>query len=272
MKKLLALMLSLLMVCGLAACGEEQSKLTPYEIVKQASEKLDNADGVAYDMIMAMKMSDSTDAENSLQMNFSGDVKMQKIAENDYNIGYNMTTDLSAIDAAAGSIDMSMFYTDGYMYYDMSDLGVKYKIAMDMQDAMETVNSSSFSEIEQDMVKEQSIAADGDGQVVSLLLDGTKMTDMVMSMADEITGVLGDGNNITLGDIPYTVYLDDAGNITNVEMNMSMSITADGVTMDMTIDLTMNVVEVGGVVVDLPADLADYPEMSLSATDLDTAA
>lgn len=262
MKKILALMMSLLLVFGLAACGGEQSDLTPYEVVKQASEKLDNADGVAYGMEMTMKMSDPTDAENTIEMAINGDIKMQKIGENNYNLAYTMSTDMSAIDPSAGTIDMDVYYTDGYMYYDMSDLGVQYKVAMDMQEALETINSSSFDQIEESMVKEQAIKRDGTGQVVSMILDGTKMTDMVKSMSEEFAA-MGEDDSMSISDIPYTVYLDGEGNVTNIEMVMDFGMTVEGMAMNMNMDTKMNVEQIGGVTVELPDNLADYEELML---------
>lgn len=261
MKKIFALIMSMLLVFGLAACGE-QADLTPYEVSKQASEKLDNADGVAYSMEMTMKMSDPTDAENTIEMAINGDIKMQKMGENDYNLAYTMSTDMSAIEPTVSTIDMNMYYTDGYMYYDMSDLGVQYKVAMDMQEALATINSSSFDQIEESMVKEQSIKADGTGQVVSMILDGTKMTDMVKSMSEEFAA-MGEDDSMTIGDIPYTVYLDGEGNITNIEMTMDFGMSVEGMAMNMSMDMDMKVEQVGGVTVELPEDLADYEELVL---------
>lgn len=263
MKKFMALLMSMLLVLGLAACGgETQSDVTPYDVVKQASEKLNNADGVAYSMTMGMSMSDPSDEENSIAMDINGDIKMQKIAENDYYIDYHMVTDMSDITDEDGSIAMDAYYADGYMYYDMSDLGIQYKVAMDMQEAMDTINSSSLTDLERDMVKEQSIAADGDGQIVTLLLDGSKMTDLVQSMSGELVA-LGEDDKMVIQDMPYTVYLDCDGNITSIETDMSFSMAAEGMEMNMAMDIYMTVEQIGGVVVDLPADLAEYEELDL---------
>lgn len=272
MKKFLAMLMAVLMVLGLAACGEADggeadSNLTPYEVVKQASEKLDNADGVAYDMDMTMTMVTQEAGEtNSFDMNMTGDIKMEKVAENDYKLAYNVTTDMSQLLGEGNTITMHMYYADGYMYYDMGDMGVKYKVAMDMTEAMETINSASFSDIEEGMVKEQSIKRDGTGQVVSLILDGTKMSDMVAAMSEEFAA-FGDDAAMTIGDIPYTVYIGE-GNITNIEMLMTFDMDIEGVQMNMAMDMNMGVTQVGGVTVELPEDLADYPEMSLDGNDL----
>lgn len=263
MKKIMALLLSLSLVLGLAACGEEtQSEVTPYDVVKQASEKLNSADGVAYKMAMDMTMSDPTDQENSIAMDISGDIKMQKIAENNYNIAYAMITDMSDVTDEDGSIAMNAYYTDGYMYYDMSDFDIQYKIPMDMQEAMDTINSSSLTDLEKDMVKEQSIAADGTGQIVTMLLDGSKMTDLVQSMTGELVA-LDEDDKMVIQDMPYVVYLDADGNITSVEMEMEFSMVAEGMEMNMAMDMQMSVEQIGGVVVDLPEDLSEYEELDM---------
>lgn len=270
MKKFLAMLMAVLMVLGLAACGEQaDDNLTPYQLVKQASDRLNNADGVAYDMGMTMTMTTQKAEEtNSFSMDMTGDIKMQKMAENDYKLAYNVTTDMSQLIGEDSAITMHMYYADGYMYYDMGDMGLKYKVAMDMTEAMEAVNSPDFSDIEEGMVKEQSVKADGTGKVVSLILDGNKMSDMVKSMSEEFAAV-GDESAMAIGDIPYTVYIDGEGNITNIEMLMTfdMDIT-DGVQMNMAMDMEMGVTQVGGVTVELPEDAADYEELSLNVDDM----
>lgn len=269
MKKILALMMSLLMICGLAACGEQQtdSEQTPYEIVKAASEKLNNADGVAYGLEMGLKMSDPESDENSIDMAMTGDIEMEMVAENNYKLAYHMVTDMSMMDEAAGKVEMDMYYADGYMYYDMSQLGITYKIAMDMTEAMEYVNSASFDDIEEGMVKEQSIKADGTGQIVKMTLDGTKMTDMVKSMSEEFA-TMGEDDAMTIGDIPYTVCLDEDGNITDIDMVVDFAMDVEGMTMNMSMDTKMTVKQVGGVTVELPENLADYQELSLDVEDM----
>lgn len=264
MKKILAVLLSLVMVMGLAACGQESGseQLTPYEVVKVANERLEQAGGVAYDLDMSMKMTDPENANDTIEMAISGDVLMQKIAENDYNLAYHMTTDMSSLAPEMGELSMDMYYTDGYMYYDM--LGIKYKVAMDMKEALDTINSSNFDQIEEDVVKEQSIQADGTGQIAKLVLDGNKMTDFVKSMSEEFAA-MGEEDSMSIGDISYMVYLDDDGNITNIEMEMSFAMAVDGVGSDMKIDMSMdmNVRQTDGVEVELPEDLAEYEELSL---------
>lgn len=266
LKKLLALGMAIMMVFALAACGGDDggsasSNSEAYQLVKAASDKLDAAGGVAYDMTMDMTIADPSDADNTFTMSMSGDAKQQKVGDNDYKLAYNMTTDMSAL--GAGVIDVEMYYTDGYMYYNIPAAAQQYKTAMDMQEAMEQMNSSALDGIEEEMVIESSVAAEGDGQVVTMTLDGTKMTDMVMDVAGDITASLGDDGNITIGNIPYTVHLDADGNMTSISMIMDMTMTTQGMEMNMSIDMTMDVTATEGVTVDLPADLADYPEMAL---------
>lgn len=268
MKKILAIMMSLLMICGLAACGEQSDsgELTPYEIVEQASQKLADVDGVAYGLEMTMTMSDPDDAENSFEMAMNGDIEMEKVAENNYKLAYHVATDMSAFAVEDTTINMDMYYTDGYMYYDMSGMGIQYKVPMDMTEAMEAVNSPDFSDIEEGMVKEQTIKADGTGQIVNMILDGTKMTDMVKAMSEEFAA-MGEDDALSIGDIPYTVYLDSEGNITNIDMVMNFAMDVEGMTMNMSMDTKMTVEQVGGVTVALPDGLEDFTEISLDMDD-----
>lgn len=270
MKKILALMMSLLMICGLAACGEQQTDtdLTPYEVVEIASDKLNEADGVAYGMDMTMTVA-SSESEEMYSMDMSGDIAMQKIGENDYKLAYHVDTDMSALMGEDTTMAIDMYYADGYMYYTMSDMGLKYKVAMDMTDAMEAVNSPDFSDIEEGMVKEQAIKSDGTGQIVALTLDGSKMTDMVKELSSEFA-TMSDDNPMNIADIPYTVYLDGEGNITDIETVMTFDIGSGDEAMSITMDMKMSVEQVGNVTVELPDDLdsfMDLTDMMYSAED-----
>lgn len=106
------------------------------------------------------------------------------------------------------------------------------------------------------------MADEGDGKVVTMTLDGTKMTDMVTNMTGNLTASLGEGGEISIGDIPYTVHIDADGNITSIEMDMTFDMTIQGSAMNMSMNLVMDVTSIGGVTVELPADLADYPELT----------
>ena len=264
LKKLLALGIAIIMLAALTACGgdDQNDELTPYQFVEQASEKLESADGTAYNMNMDVSVTipDLPEDQGTMTMKMTGDAKQEKVGENNYKLAYNMSTDMYAM--GAGTVDMEMYYADGYMYYNIPAAEAKYKIAMDMQEALEEANSSALDGIEEEMVKESSMADEGDGKVVTMTLDGTKMTDMVTNMTGNLTASLGEGGEISIGDIPYTVHIDADGNITSIEMDMTFDMTIQGSAMNMSMNLVMDVTSIGGVTVELPADLADYPELT----------
>ena len=134
LKKLLALGMAIMLLAALTACGggDQPSnqggdgELTPYQLVEQASEKLDAADGAAYNMNMDMTMTipDLPEDQGTMTMTMTGDVKQQKVDDNNYTMAFNMTTDMSAM--GAGTIDMEMYYADGYMYYNIPAAATKY--------------------------------------------------------------------------------------------------------------------------------------------------
>lgn len=268
LKKLLAMGMAIMLVIALAGCGgdnkggnvTDENGMTPYQLLEQASQKMDEADGVAYTMTMDMNMT-VPGMDDAIAMNMSGDVKQQKVGENNFNLAYNMNTDMSAL--GAGVVDMEMYYTDGYMYYNVPAANQKYKVPMAMEEAIKQANSGALDGIQEDMIKTSAVADEGEGKVITMTLDGTKMTDMVMDMAGDVAASLGEGGNITIGDIEYVAHLDNEGNMTSLTMPMEMTISAQGQEMKMTMNMTMDVTAVGGVTVDLPADLADYPETTL---------
>ena len=263
-KKIFAIGLAIMLVFAMAGCGnDDQGGQTPYQMVNAAEDKLNAADSVAYNMDVEMTITvpGEENAEESISMKMTGDARQEKVGENLYNLAYNMTTDMSSM--GLGSVDMEMYYTDGYMYYNTPAYEQKYKVPMDMETALKEANSSALEDITEDMILESSATAEGDGQVVNMLLDGTKMTDVVTDMMGDMSGFVSgtEAPNITIANVPYVVHLDADGNLTSLNTVVEMTLNIEGQEMKMGMNLTMDVTAVGNVPVDLPDDLADYPEM-----------
>ncbi len=265
MKKLLALVLAALLLVALAACGgggqdKVSEELTPYQMVEKANEAMNDADSAAYDLTMDMTMSmPELGDEGTFAFTTTGTVQTEQVGENDYKMAYVLTQDMSAMDA--GEMGMEIYYADGYMYYNMPDSELKYKMPVDMEEAM--VDSTGLDELEEDMVLESTVADEGDGKVVTMTIDGAKMSDALIGLVGDAVGTLGEGDDMTINSLSYTVHLDADGNITSLEMPLDLSMTMSGSTMNMTMKVTIDVIAIGGVTVELPDDLADYPEMSL---------
>jgi len=122
MKKFMAVLAAMMMVFALAACGGDKEPAkqgddtndgpSAFELYNQAEEKMAALTDVEYKMDVAMKM--AAEGQN-MDMTMGGTMKQVKVDENNFNLQFNMNMDMSAM--GAGTMDMNMYYTNGYLYY-----------------------------------------------------------------------------------------------------------------------------------------------------------
>ncbi|MBQ3200003.1 MAG: hypothetical protein IJB67_06515 [Firmicutes bacterium] len=272
-KKLLSLGLAATMLLALTACGGEDTQqkpeLTPYELVKQGSDRLDAMDGVAYELTTQITMDDNltagTETPTVIYMDMDGTMKQVKVPSddgiNDYQLYFDMSMTVPVLEAPEGEIttNMLMYYTDGYMYYNIPDYDQKYKMAMDMTDAMAEMQGTNLDEIEEDMILDSSVTERDGGKMVKMTLDGSKMTNLIDEYAANVVDTADE--QMVLQDMPYTVYLDADNNITAIEMELKMTACAAEETVNIDMDMRIDVTETEGVTIDFPNDLDTYPEL-----------
>ncbi len=263
MKKFMAVLAAMMMVFALAACGGDKQPAqqgntndgpSAFELYTQAEEKMAELTDVEYNMDIAMKM--AAQGEN-MDMNMGGTLKQVKVGENDFNLQFNMNMDMSAM--GAGTMDMNMYYTNGYLYYDMGQMG-QMKVAMDMATAEEQMNVNGMAELDESWVKESSV----DGQNVHMVLDGTKMTGLVDDYAGSMAASL-QGGEIAMGDVTVDLVLDAEGLPTSYKMVMPMTVTTQGVEVTMDMDMTLDVIATEGVTIDFPEGMDSWMEVDASA-------
>ena len=229
MKKIMAVLCAMLMICALAACGDDSNKgggnnqqaegPSAYELYTQASEKMNNLDTA------------------------------------EYNLNIDMNMDMSAM--GAGAMDVNMYYTNGYLYYDMGELG-QMKAAMDIATAEETMNTEGMADIEESWIKESSV----NGNTIHLVVDGTKMSEYAGMAAGSMQGLPEDAMNI--GDVTIDLTTDAEGMPTTYKMVMPITVTAEGQTMTMDMDMTMDIVATEGVTIEFPEGMDAWQEVDAS--------
>ncbi len=264
MKKFMAVLAAMMMVFALAACGDDKEPAkqggdtndgpSAFELYNQAEEKMAALTDVEYKMDVAMKM--AAEGQN-MDMTMGGTMKQVKVDENNFNLQFNMNMDMSAM--GAGTMDMNMYYTNGYLYYDMGQMG-QMKVAMDMAAAEEQMNANGMAELDESWVKESSV----DGQNVHMVLDGTKMTGMVDEYAGSMAATL-QGGEITMGDVTVDLVLDAEGLPTTYKMVMPMTVNTQGIEMTMDMDMTMDVIATEGVTIEFPEGMDSWMEVDASA-------
>ena len=231
MKKIMAVLCAMLMICALAACGDDkggdtkQSDVTDgpsaFELYTQASEKMNNLDTAEYNLNIGMKMDV---AGQAVDMTMGGNMKQVKTgeADTDFDLAFNMNMDMSAM--GAGAMDVNMYYTNGYLYYDMGEMG-QMKVAMDMAAAEEQMNVEGMAELEESWVKDSSV----NGNTIHLVVDGTQMTEYADMASGSMAGLSEDA--MTIGDVTIDLTTDADGMPTTYKMLLPITVNAEGQTM-----------------------------------------
>ena len=251
MKKLASMLLVLVMVFALAACGGQSAD--PKEAYQAAVEK--NAALTSVDFQMDANMTVKSSGL-SVPVTYSVGMKMDRADEENPEFAMNMKMDMTGI-----TFEMHIYYRDGYVYMDV--LGQKVKQAMDMQSAMDqlgSVDTSSAVEFTDDMIADIQFAEGNNNQIV-LTLNNNALSAM-QGILSEAT----DSSSMRLDDMSFdtftcTIDLTD-GYITKQVVDLNGSYTVDGqeATMEGTITITIN--NPGQEVkIDFP-DFSDYVEAS----------
>ena len=130
MKKYLSLLLAAATALSLAACGSAKDPKAIYEDALKKTSELTSMD---VDSVVNMQMLQGEKAtENKMNLN----MKMAGI--NTENLKYEAqgTTDIEG-----QSIDISMYYENGYYY--MNSMGQKIKYAMALDDMMKQIKQTT---------------------------------------------------------------------------------------------------------------------------------
>lgn len=246
---LMACMMILLSACGGGGGGADDA----YSMFMEASEKLADAEAYSLDMDIVMEATEEQPATISMAGNFKQIMKSEEELEFSMDMAMKLEMEeLAQLGIGDDAIPMKAWYRDG-MYY-MDTMGMQYKGAMSVEEAVKQANTGNFS-VPEDAVKEQSV----DGNVLHFTLDGSKMKDSISSMVGS-TGqqaVEMDG----LSDMEFVVTLDDDKNIEAYFITFSAQ--SNGITVNCVVDLSN--IEIGDVTIDFPAELDSFEEMDMSA-------
>ncbi|MCC8123673.1 MAG: hypothetical protein LIO58_09055 [Oscillospiraceae bacterium] len=157
------------------------------------------------------------------------------------------------------SMDMNIYYKDGYMYTESQ--GVKVKTSVPIEEAMSSASLEAL-DITESAIKSQEVTdVNGDTQV-TFVLDGPALGSVVDEMVESMTESLGSGSEVTLGDITYTALIGADGNIKNCVMDMAFDMSVAGETATATMSTSIEYTAFGdSVTIDVPADLDAYIEV-----------
>ena len=282
MKKLSALIMALALAFSVTACSggnnksdssSEDTGRTAQEILESNLEKSKDMKDV--DMTMAVKYVYETSSEDSSSSDSSSeDCSSQTISMNyDAKISDSGEDNMKmamegALSASGVSIDMNIYYSDGYYYLNMMDQ--KMKQQMDVSNLQKQISSTtSQSQLPVDNYKNIVVSQDDDGNtVLDYELNEDGLNEYIQMAADQISSASGstassdDLDGIRISSFSVTRTLDKYDNTLKDSAEFVMvSSSYEGETVTVTMDVTYN--NPGkSVTVTLPDDLNDYQESS----------
>lgn len=282
MKKLSALIMALALAFSVTACSggnnksdssSEDTGRTAQEILESNLEKSKDMKDV--DMTMAVKYVYETSSENSSSSDSSSEDSSSQTISMNYDAKIsdsgedNMKMAMEgALSASGVSIDMNIYYSDGYYYLNM--MNQKMKQQMDVSNLQKQISSTtSQSQLPVDNYKNIVVSQDDDGNtVLDYELNEDGLNEYIQMAADQISSASGstassdDLDGIRISSFSGTRTLDKDDNTLKDSAEFVMvSSSYEGETVTVTMDVTYN--NPGkSVTVTLPDDLNDYQESS----------
>ena len=282
MKKLSALIMALALAFSVTACSggnnksdssSEDTGRTAQEILESNLEKSKDMKDV--DMTMAVKYVYETSSEDSSSSDSSSEDSSSQTISMNYDAKIsdsgedNMKMSMEgALSASGVSIDMNIYYSDGYYYLNM--MNQKMKQQMNVSDVQKRISSAtSQSQLPVDNYKNIVVSQDDDGNtVLDYELNEDGLNEYIQMAADQISSASGstassdDLDGIRISSFSGTRTLDKDDNTLKDSAEFVMvSSSYEGETVTVTMDVTYN--NPGkSVTVTLPDDLNDYQESS----------
>jgi hypothetical protein len=220
----------------------------PFVIYQTAQNRMSDAAGVSMDMDMDI----STEIlGESYETTTVGPIITNRPSEDSLEMKMEQTTSGTGED----DIVTTSYYKDGYLYTDMA--GSKIKQEMSIDDALETASYSM--PLLSSWVKDKSSAPVDGGVEVSLVLDGSAISDLI---APELAELGEEADDATIGDATITAVVLKDGSLASQILSMKISLTVEGMSLDMNFVITLSNIKVSdsAIKIDFPTDLDSYTE------------
>lgn len=260
--RILTFCLSLAMLPCLVGCqNTAKTELTPFELYQQAYQKLQAQNSIEYTVDAYLDMNGTAleaALDNSLDavsLMLNGNIKQVRVDDSSYDMSADMDMKVPFADVGAS---MQMYQTGGYLYLNLPDFAMAYKMPLDTAAENTPMSTWGAGQITEDMLTDSSVNNAGD--TIHLTLDGSKLNEQVAAYA----ATTGDVPpvSITVEDIPITVKLDDSGSITSYATQVDMQVSQGDISLDISLDADVDIIATDNITITFPADLDSYTELS----------
>lgn len=250
MKKMLALLMSGIMVLSLAACSGDTAK-TPEELYDEAVAKSANLSAMdaEMDITMDMDMGGMT-----LGMTMTADMQTKKVSDTDVQMAMVMKTAI-----LGQEVSIEEYFKDGNLY--MNDgMGTKVMAPIDYSVVADSVQMNSATS--RDFMDHLEMIEQEGNYVFNYTISTDKLDDYLASAMGDMEEMLGDTGSYTISEMSGQCIVDKDLNVLSDNVHMVMDMTMEGQTMSIAMDLGIKYNAIGDdVVVNFPEDLDSYTEV-----------
>ena len=200
-KKVTALLLSCMLLFSISGCQKKRTAKEVLESSLKQSSKLKDADfsGEASYKIANSEASSSSNV--TIKMNF--DTKLQTVDKDQLKM--SMTSTLNML---GQTMDMNMYYSDGYYY--MNTNGTKQKIKMDIAGLQKQIQSTTGqTSLSAKYYKDLKLSEKDGNTVLKYSINNDGLNQYVKDVTSQMTTVTGGSNSIKISSLTGTKTLND---------------------------------------------------------------
>jgi len=260
-RKFVAILVSLIMIFTLAACSalipdpepavtlgtDEDAQSPPTDDTQPAGGDPVGAMS-AYDsyMLIAQRLDVGPGTDGEFDIDFNMDFRISADGESmDFNMGGNIKMIVAGdLMQAKMTMDLSLYgmgemvmIIDGDNVYASID-GLEFD--MGISDVMEQIyGSADMPDFGMDAIKSERVTQRGSDTVINLVIDGDTISDFVLSSMDDLVAEFGGLDmDIYIADVDIEMVLDSADNPKSLAMYMYLVITAEGETIETSVNIS----------------------------------
>lgn len=271
-KKLFCLLAAMVMVLGLAACGDKDSGSSDsgksdFDAFMEVQKNMQDIKDAEFKMSMDMDM----DMSESEKMNTAMTATCKEIVKDKNDIQMEMKYKMN-IPALETDMDGTAYIKDGVVYMDLMGQKVKVDSSNEMASMMQTVDTNEMLNITKEMVSDLQVKTEGSDTIYSFKMDPAKAIDYFKSNVksyDDLSALA----DLNFDHMNVVITADDKQMVKKMDMDCAMASTIKAdegeksedsdVTMDISYKITVEYVSINtDLKIDFP-DFSKYQELTV---------
>ena len=235
-----------------------------YDAYVEASAAMGDATqmDVSADVSASVALGDQQVMSLSMPMEIKADMDMENLDQSKMSITgtAEVTIDESLVEEGADTsvaMPIEYYYTDGVYYMNMGDQ--KVKMEMSLEDAMSQFGDLTDLQNSEPICLIESISKSGSTMTVTYSAAGMSgLVDSVLSSMD--MDAAAEGVAVDIGEVTSSAAVS-GGKISGMDMTAKVTMTIEGQTMTMDMNMKYDINSVENVTITFPSDLDSYTDL-----------